>query len=96
MAAVRGGFPTNQSRPADRLGEALLGFVRVKKPILRYSSVARARDFESCTANNRHTAGSTPATSTKKGVDNSQPFFYIMNINQKRDICHTMKTIRNY
>ena len=51
MAAVRGGFPTNQSRPADRLGEALLGFVRVKKPTLRYGPVARARDFESCTAN---------------------------------------------
>lgn len=51
MAAVRGGFPTNQSRPANRLGEALLDLVRVKKSILRYSSVARARDFESCTAN---------------------------------------------
>ena len=51
MAAVCGGFPTNQSRPADRLGEALLGFVCVKKPTLRYSPVARAQDFESCTVN---------------------------------------------
>ena len=42
MAAVRGGFPTNQSRPADRLGEALLDLVRVKKSnILRCTLVGR-------------------------------------------------------
>ena len=59
---------TRHNTPFTFVAEALLGFVRVKKSILRYSSVARARDFESCTANNRHTAGSTPATSTKKGL----------------------------
>lgn len=53
MAAVCGGFPTNQSRPADRLGEALLDLVRDKKSnfLLRCSSVARATGFESVTAN---------------------------------------------
>ena len=42
---------TRLNTPFTFVAEALLDLVRVKKSILRYSSVARARDFESCTAN---------------------------------------------
>lgn len=42
---------TRHNTPFTFVAEALLDLVRVKKSILRYSSVARARDFESCTAN---------------------------------------------